>query len=229
MSLRLVNVVGTRAVRGEHQALLAWYTDHVHQLMAFEGLEGAVLHRRQDATGVVAPPGAQAAAPEYLCLYDFASRAAFEAYEQSPVHADAARDRQLGWGRDGIEITLREAFERLHTSQTAMGLDAAGPAGNAGVAPIADPIWAPQSVEAWVAPRQAAFERALSARCVASASARFSLLRAVPQTPKVADYLVVQALPARPTMLDATAIATATATARLAWQAQYQALRQWRR
>jgi hypothetical protein len=36
--VRLVNLVGTRCTDGNLAALRAWYTDHVHLLMACEGL-----------------------------------------------------------------------------------------------------------------------------------------------------------------------------------------------
>jgi hypothetical protein len=137
----LVNVVGTRAVRGEHDALVRWYADHVHMLMAFDGLLGAALHRRV---------GNDAGAPDCLCLYDFADRAAFEAYELSDVHQNAARDRAAGWGGDGIEITLRTQFERLYQRR-------------AGAAAAAHQHW---QVEAWQSPK------ARSACCARQAGPR---------------------------------------------------------
>lgn len=104
--MRLVNLVGTRCRDGDAVALRRWYADHVHQLFAFDGLLEARLLARQ---GV-----GQGAAPECLCLYDFESATAFTEYEAGAVRAAAAADRALGWGRDGIEITLRRAYTRLY-------------------------------------------------------------------------------------------------------------------
>jgi quinol monooxygenase YgiN len=159
---RLVNLVGTRAVRGKHDALLRWYADHVHQLMAFPGLLGAALHRRS---------GAHDTAPEYLCLYDFADREAFDTYERGEVHAAAARDRAAGWGRDGIEIVLRTQFERLYWSEAAA----------AGTRATVHALRA--------APQQ---ERALAALAVERAAASHALLRAAAPTTAVADYVLIE-------------------------------------
>jgi hypothetical protein len=104
--MRLVNLVGTRGRDGDAAALRRWYADHVHQLFAFDGLLEARLLAREGA--------GQGAAPECLCLYDFAGAAAFAEYEAGPVHAAAAADRALGWGRDGIEIVMRQAYTRLY-------------------------------------------------------------------------------------------------------------------
>jgi hypothetical protein len=104
--MRLVNLVGTCCRDGDAAALRRWYADHVHQLFAFDGLlEARLLARAGQGHGT---------APECLCLYDFESAAAFAEYEAGPVRAAAAADRALGWGRDGIEITLRRAYTRLY-------------------------------------------------------------------------------------------------------------------
>jgi hypothetical protein len=185
---RLVNVVGTRAVRGEHEQLVRWYADHVHQLMAFDGLRGAALHRRR---------GDHDLAPEYLCLYDFTDRAAFEAYERSDVHAQAAQDRLLGWGRDGIEITLRTQHERLYWC--ASGTD--------GAACHVHALRAPPSTE-----------RVLAAQAIERGADAFALLRAIESPSPVADYLLIEQSAAGMASLSGIEIA---------WHAGYERLRRW--
>jgi hypothetical protein len=119
---RTVNIVGTRCTDGDHGALQRWYLDHVHQLFAFEGLLAARWVQRVDLTAHAgksvlassARAAANAAAPEYLCSYDFADAASFQAFESSPARAAAAADRELGWGRTGITITHRRAWERRY-------------------------------------------------------------------------------------------------------------------
>lgn len=186
--LRLINVVGTRAVRGEHDALVRWYADHVHMLMAFDGLHGAALHRRV---------GDEAGAPDYLCLYDFADRAAFDAYEHSSVHKNAAQDRLLGWGRDGLEITLRTQFERLYWCAS----------GEGGGECLVQALRAPPSTE-----------RALAAQAIARGAKAFALLRAVASPSAVADYLLIEQSPA---------VAAGVAGFEVAWRAGYEPLHRW--
>ncbi len=103
---RTVNIVGTRCTAGNHRAAQQWYADHVHQLFAFDGLWAARLAQR---VGL-----GEGEAPDYLCSYDFADEASFQAYESSGVRAAAAADRELSWGRDGIEITWRQAWQRRY-------------------------------------------------------------------------------------------------------------------
>jgi hypothetical protein len=185
---RLVNLVGTRAVRGEDAALVRWYADHVHQLMAFEGLLGAALHRRSVPHD---------AAPEYLCLYDFADRAAFDAYERSEVHAAAARDRAAGWGRDGIEITLRTQFERLYWSEVAA-----------------------HELRATVHALRAApdRERALAALAIERGASPHALLRAVAPATSVADYVLIEHTADHAPPIDGFDTV---------WRARYERLRRW--
>jgi hypothetical protein len=116
---RTVNIVGTRCTEGDHRAAQAWYADHVHQLFAFEGLLAARLVQRVDGLNPPGADGANAAAPEYLCSYDFASEASFQAFESSGVRAAAAADRERGWGRVGIEITQRRAWLRRYQREGA--------------------------------------------------------------------------------------------------------------
>ncbi len=104
-----VNLVATRCKNGDHATLLRWYNDHVHILMGFDGLRGAALYRRATAPDA----GGTAAAPEYICLYDFASQADFMAFEAGNARAQARQILLDGWGKDGIKITQRTQFWRL--------------------------------------------------------------------------------------------------------------------
>lgn len=101
----VINLVATRSKDGDHPALLRWYSDHVHLLLGFAGLQCATLYRRVSA----APSGG----PDYLCLYEFSSHADFLAFEVSPARAQAQQVAQTGWARDGIEIVQRTQYLRL--------------------------------------------------------------------------------------------------------------------
>lgn len=104
-----VNLVATRCKTGDHAMLLRWYNDHVHILMGFAGLQRAALYRR-----AMEPDAASGdSAPEYICLYDFASQADFMAFEASEARAAARQILLGGWGKDGVEITQRTQFWRL--------------------------------------------------------------------------------------------------------------------
>lgn len=107
-----VNLVATRCKNGDHATLFRWYNDHVHILMGFDGLQLAALYRCTAENGEP-DAGSTAAAPEYICLYDFASQADFMAFEVSSVREQARQILLGGWGKDGIEITQRSQFWRL--------------------------------------------------------------------------------------------------------------------
>ena len=70
----MINVVATRQKADTPAELLRWYNDHVNLLLRFDGLKTATLYCRSGATQ---------AAPEYLCLYRFASAAVFADFEAS--------------------------------------------------------------------------------------------------------------------------------------------------
>ena len=98
----MINLVTTRQKTGEPAELLRWYNDHVNLLMGFEDLTGATLYRCISA--------GTATAPEYACLYDFPSQAAFDAFEASDAKESARQVTLTGWGRQGIEIIQRTQY-----------------------------------------------------------------------------------------------------------------------
>ena len=98
----VINLVTTRQKTGEPAELLRWYNDHVNLLMGFEDLAGATLYRRTSAD--------TAAAPEYVCLYDFPSASAFAAFEASDAKERARQVTESGWGKLGIEIIQRTQY-----------------------------------------------------------------------------------------------------------------------
>ncbi len=102
MTQAMINLVTTRQKCGEPAELLRWYNDHVNLLMGFEDLAGAALYRRTSAN--------EGEAPEYACLYDFPSLAAFDAFEASDAKERARQVTASGWGRQGIEIIQRTQY-----------------------------------------------------------------------------------------------------------------------
>jgi heme-degrading monooxygenase HmoA len=97
----MINLVATRQKAGKPAELLRWYNDHVHLLMGFDELQGATLYR------CTAPAKT---APEYVCLYNFASASAFAAFEASDAKERARQVTETGWGKQGIEIIQRTQY-----------------------------------------------------------------------------------------------------------------------
>lgn len=100
---RFINLVATRSLDGNHDHLHRWYNDHVHLLMGCDALQAATLYRRTSPSP----------APDYLCLYEFASAADFQVFETSAARARAQRVVREGWARTGIEIVQRTQYLRL--------------------------------------------------------------------------------------------------------------------
>lgn len=109
-----VNLVATRCKNGDHAALFRWYNDHVHILMQFDAMLKATLYR----CAATNQTNDTTAAPEYICLYEFASQSDFMAFEVSDAREQARQVLLAGWGKDGIEITERKQFWRLGTRTT---------------------------------------------------------------------------------------------------------------
>ena len=101
----MINLVATRQKSGTPAELLRWYNDHVNLLLRFDGLAGATLYRRRPAK----QPSASAE-PDYICLYRFASLAAFIEFEASDAKEQARQVTQSGWGNGGIEIIQRSQY-----------------------------------------------------------------------------------------------------------------------
>ena len=97
----MINLVATRQKAGEPAELLRWYNDHVTLLMGFEDLASANLYR---CTSL------DIAAPEYVCLYDFPSLAAFDAFEASVAKERARQVMASGWGKQSIEVLQRSQY-----------------------------------------------------------------------------------------------------------------------
>ncbi|NJS35546.1 MAG: hypothetical protein HC765_02470 [Brachymonas sp.] len=99
------NLVSTRCRDGNHKALQHWYSDHLQLLLTSPHLESAHLLRCDTAL--------QGDAPDYLCIYEFASSMAFDQFEQGAEKARATELTNAAAGRSSIDITQREQFVRL--------------------------------------------------------------------------------------------------------------------
>jgi hypothetical protein len=102
-----INLVSTRCTDGNHLALQRWYADHVHLLLAAPELQRVQLFRcGQPLAGLP---------PDYFCVYEFANRDAFQAFEHGQPKAQAAQLTNAAAGRSSIEIVQRTQYLRwLH-------------------------------------------------------------------------------------------------------------------
>jgi hypothetical protein len=198
----VVNLVGTHCVDGDHAALRRWYADHVHMLMAFPDLLGATLYTLRSETSA---PGLQ-----YLCLYEFASAEAFEAYEGSALRAAVEQDRQRSWGRDGIRILMRGPYRLLYRRMPGSGT-------------AAGQHWHFDALRS-AAPHAEADERALAA--TVDLDSGLMLLRSLTSPSPVSDYLMLSTSPAATTRVVGNGKKHALTPA---WSAQGEALARWAR
>jgi len=84
-----------------------WYNEtHVPMLLKFDGLKGVTRYKILKSTE---------AYPEYLVIYEFDSREAFEAYESSPELTAALEEMRDTWKEGGYETVWRVQYEPLKT------------------------------------------------------------------------------------------------------------------
>lgn len=221
----LINLVATRSKDGDHAALFRWYNDHVHLLMGFAPLQETRLFRRLDAMATDAP--------EYACLYRFASHADFLAFEESEARARAAQVVQSGWGRNGIEITQRTQFLRLGRRSNADDAASGEPLRHhfqclqLGAAPVAEmERWLSDHVHCSLAAtghRAAEWHREAGA----NAAGGLALVTSVVPAGAAAGNALAELTQARPTPPGEVGQSPATVACR--WQGLYQRLARWRR
>jgi hypothetical protein len=98
-----INLVSTRCVDGNHQALQRWYNDHAQLLMVSKELQGAELHRVKGSAGMV----------DYFCLYHFEVLERFAAFDSGDVMAEVRDLSNAAPGRSSIEIVKRTQYQRV--------------------------------------------------------------------------------------------------------------------
>lgn len=104
-----IKLVGSHNPDADPRNLLRWYSDHVNMLMRYALLQRATLYRRSQQTS--------GDAPDYICLYEFESREAFDDYSNSPQRKDASRVREEGWGLNNALAGQRSEYVR-HSRRT---------------------------------------------------------------------------------------------------------------
>lgn len=186
------NVVATRARNGSRSDLLAWYADHIDQLLGTGPLKRVRLYGpAAGATPGVARPGRPW---DCMALYEFESLAEFDSFEATPafhrvqaelkgeIVLDGPSTAHGAWARNGIEIVFRAQYERRYQMRTAHAPSSSAGAAVASIdhhdGPV-DEAWARRQCAAWYGEvdrgRSNGFELLVRARPNAAAPAAISI------------------------------------------------------
>ncbi len=99
----VINLVCTRCTDDNHMALQRWYNDHVQLLMVSSELRAAALLRLDQTTASI----------NYLCLYQFADLAEFDAFDSGDVMRQVRDLSNAALGRSSVEIIKRTQYKRV--------------------------------------------------------------------------------------------------------------------
>jgi len=118
----VIHMVGMTCSPETEERFNKWYNEkHVPGLMKFKGIKRATRYRlvrtAKGAPGVnPSPAGAgQEGYPQYLAIYEFEDRAAFERYEKSPEAAAAREDWSSAKEEIAAEMLWRVQYESIKT------------------------------------------------------------------------------------------------------------------
>lgn len=219
----MINLVATRQKAGTPIELLRWYNDHVNLLLRSGDLTDATLYRCVDR------PGADTA-PDYLCLYRFASMAAFAAFEVSAAKELARQVIAAGWGQHGIEIIERSQY-LVGGQWTGQAVPTADQASfhiqclNIGDAPIETQRWLADSL--YLAANQAAVSHYQWYTSVASGDQQQVIVLASKSCPATPDTWPTW-WEAATTQSQGQPLGQSPGTITVRWQAGYERLCFWR-
>jgi uncharacterized protein (TIGR02118 family) len=100
----IVNVVTTQCQPEDDQKFNHWYnTVHVPMLLKFKRLQGVIRYK------TMSEPGQPV---QYIAVYHFATKKAFEDYVASQELAAAVKDMGETWG-DKVKLVSKVAWEQL--------------------------------------------------------------------------------------------------------------------
>ena len=103
----VINVVGIQCQPEVEEKFNTWYNQtHIPMLLKFKGLRGVTRYK-------ILKPSEEY--PEYLAIYEFDSRQAFEEYQTSPELAAALDEMQEIWRGEGWERKWRVQYEVMKT------------------------------------------------------------------------------------------------------------------
>ncbi len=103
----VLHIVGIHCQPQAEKKFLKWYDQvHVPLLLKFKGLKKATRYK------ILKPAEAY---PEYLAIFEFADKEAFEAYENSPELAAAVAEMHETWKEGGWDRMWRVQYEFVKT------------------------------------------------------------------------------------------------------------------
>jgi len=103
----VIHIVGTRCQPQVEEKFNIWYDQtHIPMLLKFNGLRGATRYKISKAGEGY---------PEYISIYEFDNRQAFEAYETSSELAAALDEMRETWRDGGWETVWRVQYEAMKT------------------------------------------------------------------------------------------------------------------
>ena len=107
MEAKLINIMGTRCRPEVDAKFNKWYEQvHIPMLLKFKGLKAATRCKIVKS----APEY-----PEYVVIYEFENRKAFEDYGKSPELAAALAEMKETWKDGGYDVVWRVQYEVLKT------------------------------------------------------------------------------------------------------------------
>lgn len=103
----LINVVGTRCHPDDEARFNKWYDEvHIPLLFKFKGMKKVTRFKAAYEPKEY---------PKYLTIYEFDSKADFEAFSKSPELAAARAEMAETWKERPFEMVWRVQFEALRT------------------------------------------------------------------------------------------------------------------
>lgn len=101
----VIHIVGTSCRPEQEAKFNRWYDQvHIPMLFRFPGMTAVRRLKRDAGDGEY---------PEYLAIYEFADREAFEAFQASPERQAAMEETARTWGEDKFEVIWRVQYEVL--------------------------------------------------------------------------------------------------------------------
>ncbi len=105
----IILVVGSKCPPEAEKEFEQWYEKHVEDVLASKGA------RRAARLRLVASH--KGTSPQYLAVYEFASREAVEAWDKSPEHLTALDELKERFVKRGVEVLWRAHYELMKTWQ----------------------------------------------------------------------------------------------------------------
>ena len=103
----IIHVVATECQPEVEEKFNKWYDEvHIPLLFKFKGMRQATRYQKLFETKGY---------PEYLTIYKFESKEAYQAYRDSPELAYSTEEMNQAWKEGGFEVKWRVQYEPIKT------------------------------------------------------------------------------------------------------------------